>query len=139
MILTEHPGQSAVAEVRVEMANARAAGHQNMPAGMGSAPPLIEATIEETDAARVGGDVDAPQHFDWNLETTHRRFARLERKVGRKAAPASEVSLYATMLSSRRQFVFAADYMHEYAEIERIRAVRKKLQELQQLLKPVPR
>ena len=139
MILTEQPGQSTAAEIRVEMANARTVGHHDIAAGLGSTPPLVETTIEETDSARVYSDIVAPQHFDWNAESTHRQFGHLERKVGRKAASTTEQEQYGTMLSSRRRFAFAGDYMREYAEIERIRAVRRKLQELQQLLKPIPR
>lgn len=136
MLVLENSAQSTGAEVRMA-AEVRATAVCNEFAAGTDSPSTIETTFEDM-GANVGFDhFNTPENFDWTNDSVQRRFASLERKVGRSAATKEETSLYSSMLISRRRSVFADCYMREYAEIERLRAVRKKLRELQELLQPV--
>jgi hypothetical protein len=94
--------------------------------------------IASTDVLGTSIVSEIPQivEIDWTDESEQRKFASLERKVGRNAASLEEINKYNKLRTSRRAWIRAQTYLMDYIDEEREKAVLKKLAELQVLLRP---
>lgn len=101
--------------------------------------PLVERLIvaDAGNSLELHNEQDTREEFDWSNARTQREFIRLEQKVlARKGAP-DDQQRYNAMKRDRNSRIFADRYLHDYAEIQRIRKLSEKLAEIQQYLRPV--
>jgi hypothetical protein len=80
---------------------------------------------------------DVHEEFDWSSTKIQREFIRLEQKVIARKGTADEQRRYLAMKRGRNSRIFADRYVRDYAEIQRIRRLSKKLAEIQRDLRPI--
>lgn len=103
----------------------------------GGDTPIPTITLNLANAAESVRMITPPLNIDWNNEAEQRRFALLERKVGRKSASEDEAREYSDLLFSRRAWIKSQNYMAIYLEERREQLILQKLQELQSLMQPL--
>jgi hypothetical protein len=81
--------------------------------------------------------MDLPEDFDWGSKRIAREFIELEQKTLAGKASREEAKRYETMRLNRNKLVFADRYIQDYAEIQRLKTLSEKLQDLQKYLRPI--
>lgn len=81
--------------------------------------------------------MDVPEDFDWHSKKVTREFVELEQKTLAGKASREEAKRYEAMRLNRNKAVFADRYIQDYAEIQRLKTLSQKLQELQKYLRPI--
>jgi hypothetical protein len=103
--------------------------------------PGTASSTEDTLGIEASGTHDTLElplatEVDWNDATQQKRFAALERKVGRGAASEDERQEYLSFRESRRGWIGSHHYLENYIQEQREKAILQKLAELQEILTP---
>lgn len=100
---------------------------------------------QENFGATISGDrselktvtVQSVEQFDWDKNETKRDYIRLEQKVLANQSTTVEVARYKIMKRDRNGIIFADRYLADYAEIQRVQILARKIAELQEYLRPI--
>lgn len=91
-----------------------------------------ELTVTESPAQEVTED------FEWGNPKTVRDFIKLEQKKLAKKATPEEVKRYLSMKRDRNATIFADRNVRDYAEVQRLKKLSEKLEEIQKYMRPFP-
>jgi hypothetical protein len=106
----------------------------------GPCPPDFQTSMGFDSGVSAGTqsiEQSVKEVFDWEDPRTRRAFIRLEQRVLANRASQDERDRYLEMERSRNATVFADRQIRDYAEIQRLKILSRKLAEIQQFLKPI--
>src|ERR1043166_5258770 len=138
-IILFSPPTPAAATQPSTIAAEHAQGLQSYTVDISAAPPPVQLDLEGAggDSTEIEPIVkDVTEAFDWSHGSQH-EFIELEQKVLARKATDDEVSRYQLLKRSRDSQIFAEKYLRDYREIQRLRILSEKLQEIQQYLRPI--
>jgi hypothetical protein len=81
---------------------------------------------------------DVTENFEWGNPKTEREFIKLEQKKLAKKATPEEVKRYLSMKRDRNANIFADRNVRDYAEVQRLKKLSEKLEEIQKYMRPFP-
>jgi len=104
----------------------------------GSTPPEVFVQGIEGVAADIQPAAEPMlESFNWQDKKLNREFTRLQQRVLARKASNDERERYEAMKRDRNGKIFADRYLHDYAEVERLKKLSQKLAEVQQYLRPI--
>jgi hypothetical protein len=102
--------------------------------------PPLDISIEGLDGGKaeiISPDQNTLEEFNWSSSKVKREFISLEQKVLARKASLEESRRYRTMKRDRAAEIFADRYMRDYAEVQRLKKLAEKLNEVQKYMRPL--
>ena len=137
MLFYALPGYGSAPPVAMVMEEHAASTRTYEASAAGHTPTELSLPGDEGDASHFQPQVrDVQEDFDWTIPKTQGEFIRLEQKVLAKKADTEEQERYRSMRRDRNSRIFADRYVHDYAEVQRLKVLSEKLAEIQKYLRP---